>query len=192
MKKCLIVDFNDSFTYNIASSFLEVKVISQVINWIDFLEFFQKGDTTSFKNFDFLVLGPGPGNPNEYWELGKQLGKIKKPIIGICLGHQIIGKYFGAKIVKTAPIHGRAVKVNLPNWKVFNELRTKLGNSILVQKYNSLKIENNKTGSIKGMNEDFIFRQNFLSMQFHPESIGTEESKIIFEWMKNWTEFREK
>lgn len=95
--KVLIVDNFDSFTYNLYNYFLRLKVSTTVIN---------RDKITTEKilqlNPTHIVLSPGPGRPTDDKILFEIIDKFKesKSILGVCLGHQAIGMFFGAKLKK--------------------------------------------------------------------------------------------
>lgn len=176
--KILILDFEDSFTFNIAESFLNLGLSSPVSTVGDFPLNLKKF-IDSGKKF-VLVLGPGPGHPKDYDQL---IPLIKTALdsfsifnLGVCLGHQIYLRQFGHSIRKSEkPIHGQAREIVIPDW-----LKSDKGEKFSVQFYNSLIVEENSnviskeldTYAIEG--EILIAKgERFLSYQFHPESIGT-------------------
>ena len=98
--KILLIDNYDSFTYNLFHYLSSLKTKVQVyrndkINTPDIIK----------KGFDKIVISPGPGNPNQSGNCLKIVRQIhnKIPILGVCLGHQIIGQVFGSKIIKMPP-----------------------------------------------------------------------------------------
>lgn len=180
--KCLLIDFYDSFTFNIASGFYQQNIQCDIVKW-DQLDL----ESLDCSNFDFLVLGPGPGHPNDYLKTHKLIYLLmdkKIPIIGICLGHQILCEFLGGEVRKTEPIHGQSVELKLPKWPEIYELSSHLENgSLVVQRYNSLLAFNCPGLSDDGM---FLCDDNLLGLQFHPESIGTPNSYLLFEWLVKW------
>lgn len=93
--KVLIVDNFDSFTYNLYNYFLRLKVSTTVINRDKLtIEDIYKLNPTH------IVLSPGPGRPSDDKILFEIIEKFKdtKSILGVCLGHQAIGMFFGAKL----------------------------------------------------------------------------------------------
>lgn len=169
--KIYIIDFEDSFTFNIATELYAFEKQIEVLSHFDFF---------SNKNFPIflqkikapiaVILGPGPGSPEEYREYFHNIKELKSnPLIylmGICLGHQVIGLMDGLTVKPSQkPIHGGQVKINFDNI------------NILVQRYNSLAVfeSNNSLKEIQ-------IRQwtRGVSYQFHPESIGTENRPLFF------------
>jgi len=189
-KQILIVDFYDSFTYNIVSeckSLLKRYHISadiQVCSW-DNMGFFL---TSSTVDYQAIIWGPGPGMVSEYESIDpiikKCLGDSNLFNLGICLGHQIILKNLGHNLIRAKrPIHGENVSIRLPAWNIYPQKMH--GKTMQVQLYNSWVIERN----IQLKELEYLYYQdgvmsvsglNLLTYQFHPESIGTSYPEIFF------------
>ena len=142
--------------------------------------------------YDKIILSPGPGIPSE---AGLLLDVIKtyagrKPMLGVCLGHQAIGEVFGAKLENLSQVfHGVATPIKLlGNDPIFNGLPRR----IVVGRYHSWVVSKDgfpdcleitaesDDGEIMGLrHKDFDIR----GIQFHPESVLTPEGKTI---MRNW------
>lgn len=177
-KKCILIDFYDSFTYNLVECFYKQDIESKVYAWDKVPE------NLNLDKDEFLVLGPGPGQPSEYSDrVFNLISKTQTPIIGICLGHQLIANYLGSKIVRTNPVHGQVCEIDIPNKGEFKNLRRKLGKTVYGQRYNSLVPE---SGDYLESNGQLLEFENFIGLQFHPESIGTKDSDTIFEWLIEW------
>ena len=106
--KILLIDNYDSFTFNLyhyLSNFSDVEVVrNDKINSFD----------VEKKKYKKIVISPGPGNPNQAGNCLKIVKKFYKriPILGVCLGHQIIGQVFGSKIVQAKNLfHGKTSKI---------------------------------------------------------------------------------
>lgn len=183
MKKILLIDNYDSFTYNIFHSLSELGARVEVF----------RNDKISLKEiskkkFDKIVISPGPGHPDSSGiciNLVKNFYK-KIPILGICLGHQIIGAAFGS-VIKRARIimHGKLSKIIHNGSGLFK----KIPNNIYATRYHSLIIDR------KTLNDDFEIsaktvdniimginhkKYHLYGIQFHPESIKTNFGKVIF------------
>ena len=180
--KILLIDNYDSFTFNLYHYLSSLKANVEVIR--------NDKITTSIikkKKYDKIVISPGPGNPNQSGNcisIVKSLYK-KIPILGVCLGHQIIGQVFGSKIVgakklmhgKTSLIISKKIGIlkNCP--KKFHATRY---HSLVVEKKNFsndlIITAETKDGVIMGlMHKKF----NVHGVQFHPESIKTQVGKKI-------------
>lgn len=176
MKKALFLDFEDSFTFNVVQELTEIGFGVEVLNWFDF-----SGGSSA----DLLVLGPGPGHPEDYLALHpfiqSWLNQGKK-ILGICLGHQILWQLRGKKVVRSqAPVHGQKVLLQLDaSWREWLGVK----GEVWVQRYNSLAVP--ADGDLPGENfsQDgavLISRDSqTISYQFHPESLGTNCRSAFF------------
>ena len=179
MKKIILIDNYDSFTFNLYHYLSSLKVSVDVIrnDQITSKEILKK-------RYNKIVISPGPGNPNQSGNCLKIVKSLYKkiPILGVCLGHQSIGQAFGAKIVKASKImHGKTSKVSNLGSKIFKGLPS----SFEATRYHSLVIKNgtlpknfrvisetidNKKNVIMG-----IEHKNYpcYGVQFHPESIAS-------------------
>ena len=186
MKKIILIDNYDSFTFNLYHYLSSLKVKVDVI---------RNDQITSNqilkKRYNKIVISPGPGNPNQSGNCLKIVKSLYKkiPILGVCLGHQIIGQVFGSKIVQAKRLmHGKTSKIiskklgilkNLP--KSFEATRY---HSLIIDKKSlskHLKITaESKDGLIMGVQHK---KYNVHGVQFHPESIKT---KIGIKILKNF------
>lgn len=169
----LIVDFYDSFTYNLAHYFEKLDSMVTVIRNDEL-------DLSTILNYDKLVLSPGPGLPKEKENLFEILehfsGKI--PILGICLGMQAIGEFMGGNLQNQSIVkHGIAESITVSN---SNYLFKNLPEVIQVGLYHSWEIvdiaaENTSSVSQNNVIMSIEFpEQKLYGVQFHPESILTE------------------
>tara|TARA_B100000408_G_scaffold90168_1_gene69141 strand:- start:392 stop:982 length:591 start_codon:yes stop_codon:yes gene_type:complete len=186
--KFLIIDNYDSFVYNIAQRLGELGVNSDVI----------RNDKITIneikeKNYDAIIISPGPGTPEEKKYFGickdviQKLGP-KLPILGICLGHQGIIDCFGGKVVNAGHVrHGKTSQIQHYNDSLFhgvkNPFRATRYHSLVGDKTiipDSLKITAiaEDDGEIMGVSHKEYFIEG---VQFHPESIMTDEGKKILE-----------
>lgn len=183
----LMIDNYDSFTWNLVQYFAElgaeVKVVRNDEYTVDELLAMQP---------EHLVISPGPCTPNE---AGVSLAAIKAfaglvPILGVCLGHQSIGQAFGGQVVRAQqPMHGKTSPVYHHNHGVF----TGLNNPLIATRYHSLVIEPDSlpaelavtawTQTEQGELEAIMGVQhrtlNIEGVQFHPESILTEQGHAL-------------
>ncbi|MEK5174511.1 aminodeoxychorismate/anthranilate synthase component II [Heyndrickxia sp. FSL W8-0496] len=173
----LVIDNYDSFTYNLVQYIeqigIEVKVVRNdqiAIGEIEQL------------NPEFILLSPGPGNPDHAGiciEVVKHFFH-KIPILGVCLGHQVIAQAFGGKIIKAKrPMHGKTSFITHDGKSIFAGLE----NSFKVTRYHSLIVEEKSLSQdldITAKSEDgeimgIRHRQYKVEgIQFHPEAILTE------------------
>lgn len=196
MKKLLLIDNYDSFTYNLVQYFQELG--AEVI--------VQRNDQISVSaaeklSPDFLVFSPGPGtveNPKDIG-IGPDLfqnfrGKI--PILGVCLGHQMIGHLHGGTIEKVAPVHGKRYPIQILNksglFQGFDDIMLGMRyHSMVVSRdsYPSVETEDLSSLQITSQTHDQDqlvmsaenITEKIFGIQFHPESIGTPEGKKILE-----------
>tara|TARA_Y100000590_G_scaffold426353_1_gene535344 strand:- start:78 stop:644 length:567 start_codon:yes stop_codon:yes gene_type:complete len=184
--KIILIDNYDSFTFNLFHYLSSLKVNVDVIrnDKITPKEIIKK-------KYDKIVISPGPGNPNQSGNCLKIVKSLNKkiPILGVCLGHQIIGQAFGSKIIQTKKLmHGKTSKIiskkigilkNLPK----NFEATRYHSLIIDKKTLSKDLEitaETKDGLIMGVMHK---RYNIHGVQFHPESIKT---KIGIKILKNF------
>lgn len=184
------LDFEDSYSYNIIADIFEFsKVRLKVIPLQEHKEFFN-----NFKNHHVhinavVILGPGPHSPQNYpyqWNAVKEILSLKgsTKFLGICLGHQMLLEIMGLDIRESRnPLHGQSISLELtPWWKKFFKTEK---NELVVQRYNSLAVNGQELKDLKNYlcKEDEIMlftNDRIFSMQFHPESIGTQDKAIIF------------
>ena len=178
--KIALIDNYDSFTFVIAH-YLSKKKIDVTVLRND------KFKLSYIDHFDKIVISPGPGNPDT---AGKCLDLVKKyfkkkPILGICLGHQIIGQVFGGEIVKAKKVmHGKVSKIQLKKIGIFKDLPT----SINATRYHSLIIKKStlhKEFEITAKTNDNTImaiqhkKLPVFGIQFHPESFRTNYGQKI-------------
>ncbi|MCF7833041.1 MAG: aminodeoxychorismate/anthranilate synthase component II [Candidatus Marinimicrobia bacterium] len=110
MQKILLIDNNDSFTYNVVDYLRRMdKVEFQVIKSSDL-------DLSDLEIYDKIIISPGPGLPKDFPLLFKVFEKYltQKPILGICLGHQALAEYLGGSLIQLDPVvHGQAHRMRI-------------------------------------------------------------------------------
>ena len=186
MKKIILIDNYDSFTFNLYHYLSSLKVNVDVI----------RNDQISSKEivrrkYNKIVISPGPGNPNQAGnclQIVKSLYK-KIPILGVCLGHQIIGQVFGSKIIQAKKLmHGKTSKIMSKKTGVLKNLpktfeATRYHSLIIDKKSLSKDLEitaETKDGLIMAVKHK---KYHVHGVQFHPESIKT---KIGIKILKNF------
>ena len=174
--KIILIDNYDSFTFNLYHYVSSLGVTVDVV----------RNDKITYQQiikikYDKIIISPGPGNPNQSGNCIKIVKALYKkiPILGVCLGHQIIGQVFGSNIIpakklmhgKTSTIKSKKIGIlkNLPS--TFEATRY---HSLIVEKKtlsDQLEITaETKDGIIMGiMHKEY----NIHGVQFHPESIKT-------------------
>lgn len=180
--KLLVIDNYDSFTYNLVQYFGELQASCEVVR----NDQFQLKDI-DVSPFDGLVLSPGPCAPDQ---AGLSLPAVKywagkKPLFGVCLGHQCIGQAFGGDIVRAERLmHGKTSPVHHNGEQLFNCLP----NPFSATRYHSLLIDPTSLPSeleiTARTNEDEIMAVRHKQLpiwgvQFHPESLATENGILI-------------
>ena len=186
MSKILLIDNYDSFTYNLyhyVSSFnknVDVKR-NDMVNSKNIIK----------NNYKKIIISPGPGNPNQAGNCLKIVKDFyyKIPILGVCLGHQIIGQVFGSKIIQAKKLmHGKTSKIISKKIGILSNLPK----TFEATRYHSLIIDKkslNKNLEITAETEDGLImgvrhkKYHVHGVQFHPESIKT---KIGIKILKNF------
>jgi anthranilate synthase/aminodeoxychorismate synthase-like glutamine amidotransferase len=180
----LVIDNYDSFTYNLVQYFGQLGVEQRVF----------RNDGISPQealdmNPDRVLLSPGPCSPKE---AGVTLEIIRvfagrKPILGVCLGHQAIGHYFGGKVVRADRLmHGKVSPILHKSTDLFRGMP----NGFPATRYHSLLVERSSfpaeleitaetaEGEIMGLRHRSL---SIWGVQFHPESIATEGGMKILQ-----------
>ena len=188
--KILLIDNYDSFTYNLYHYLSSLKTNVDVI----------RNDKINpkkiiKKKYNKIVISPGPGNPNQAGNcinIVKSLYK-KIPILGVCLGHQIIGQVFGSKIIEAKKImHGKTSLILSKNIGILKNSPKKFEatryHSLIVDKKTLSKdliiTAETKDGVIMGVMHK---KYNVHGVQFHPESIKTP---IGLKLLKNFINYK--
>ena len=186
-KKILVVDNHDSFVFNIVQYLDELGAVTHVVKN-------EEIEAEYCQNFDGVVISPGPGNPQN---AGASIGVVKYcdqheiPILGICLGLQVIGATYGAKI-SSAPelLHGRTSEILHDGTDLFKDIP----NNFIATRYHSLAIESDSVpaelqvtarcsdGTIMGISHR---SKKIVGVQFHPEAVLTQYG---YELLANWLE----
>lgn len=186
MRKVLVIDNYDSFTYNLVqlvreSSDLEIDVVRNDKFEIDIVE-----------EYDKVILSPGPGLPSEAGlmpEVVRRYAKDKQ-ILGICLGHQCIGEIFGAKLKNLdTVIHGKGLVTTIIDEN--NYLFKGMPNKFESGRYHSWVVTKEDfpdTLEITAIDGEVIMglkhkEFDVQGLQFHPESVLTPQGEIL---LSNW------
>lgn len=197
----VLIDNYDSFTYNIAHYLEELNATLRVV----LNDEYSAQDVLSL-NPSGIVLGPGPGKPEES---GVSLSVLKMaaesgtPVLGICLGHELIAEAFGGKVVSANSVmHGKVSKVEHSGTDVFEGIAQELS----VARYHSLVV------SDRDFPEDLVITARVQSdtpecreimglahkslpiygFQFHPESVLTEHGHQLLNNFINMTKLYQK
>jgi anthranilate synthase/aminodeoxychorismate synthase-like glutamine amidotransferase len=182
----LLIDHQDSFTRNLEhllAEFDEVLVRDR-----------RKVDEATCNKADLIVLSPGPGNPEQYPETQTlyQAWTGKKPILGVCLGFQLILQVEGARITRQSQVlHGVETEIEFdPSSATYSGLPS----SLRVGRYHSLRVDptslNDLPDSIHHTARDPIrdaplsfedSERKLFGLQYHPESFLTTSGRSIIE-----------
>ena len=188
--KILLIDNYDSFTFNLYHYLSSLKTKVDVIRNDEINE-----NQIIKKKYDKIVISPGPGNPNQSGNCIKIVKSLYKkiPILGVCLGHQIIGQVFGSKIIQAKKLmHGKTSLIRSKKVGILKNLPSKFE----ATRYHSLIIDKktlSKDVEITAETENGIImgiehkKFNVHGLQFHPESIKTA---IGIKILKNFINYK--
>ncbi len=175
----LVVDNYDSFTWNLVHYLMELGVEARV----------ERNDAVTVaeamaSGAEAFLISPGPKTPDAAGislELVAACADTAKPLLGVCLGHQAIGQYFGAKVVQGGLMHGKTSAITHDSTGVFAGLPS----PFTATRYHSLVVEDvpdtlivNATadGRVMGLRHATL---PLHGVQFHPESIATENGHAL-------------
>lgn len=187
MKKVVIIDNYDSFTYNLVHYLEDLNCQVTVYRNDEF-------ELDELEKFDKILLSPGPGLPSEAGLLKEVIQHYapSKSILGICLGLQAIAEVFGGNLLNLNKVHhGKSSEITLVSE---DSLFNGLPKNILVGRYHSWVMNPDavpevlEVTSIDEEQQIMSIKHNNLDVkgvQFHPESILTPDGKTI---LKNWVE----
>jgi len=183
--KIVIIDNYDSFTYNLSHLVKELGADVTVLRNDQF-------DLGDIEAYDKIILSPGPGIPSEAGLLLDVIRRYagRKPILGVCLGHQAIGEVFGAKLENLSDVfHGVATPCHVTTSDtLFNGLPA----DITIGRYHSWVVSNNnfpvclEVTAVSPEGQVMALRHkeyDIHGIQFHPESVLTPDGKHI---IQNW------
>ena len=174
--KILLIDNYDSFTFNLYHYLSSLNTNVDVVRNDEITE-----KEILKKKYNKIVISPGPGNPNQSGNCLRIVKKLYKkiPILGVCLGHQIIGQVFGSKIIQAKKLmHGKTSKIKSLKIGILKNLPK----NFEATRYHSLIIDKktlSKDLEITALTIDGVImgvmhkKYNIHGVQFHPESIKT-------------------
>ncbi|MDO9552429.1 aminodeoxychorismate/anthranilate synthase component II [Rhodonellum sp.] len=181
----LLIDNYDSFSHILADYFLQMGVELKIIrNDVPISELIDQ-------SYEGLILSPGPETPTKAGNLMQILEHFhsKIPVLGVCLGHQAIGEFFGASLVKSSePVHGKVHSVNIVTQNV---LLKNLPERFDVTRYHSLELKDlpdtleilleTDSGAVMAISHRTL---PIFGIQFHPEAYLTQFGReIIGNWL---------
>lgn len=184
--KIAVIDNFDSFVFNLIRYIKEEEheVLIQRNNQIDF---------EILESADGILLSPGPGIPSEAGQLLEVIQRFhgRKPILGVCLGHQAIATHFGDALIPCPePIHGKSSRITITG---HSDIFQDLPKEIEVGRYHSWQTEISPLSELEitAITQDAVVMAiqhkvyPTLGVQFHPESILTPLGrKMIQNWLK--------
>lgn len=186
----MLVDNYDSFTYNL------VHLVKQCADVeIDVLRNDEVAESQPAQ-YDKIIFSPGPGIPSE---AGNMLAIIKayagkKPMLGVCLGHQAIGEVFGSELKNLSTVyHGIATDVQITDTNDY--LFKDVPSTFKIGRYHSWVVDENKLSPdlvVTAKDENGLIMAlshksyDIKGVQFHPESVLTEHShQLMSNWLKH-------
>lgn len=191
----ILLDNYDSFTYILHDYLLQTCMSGKHVG--SECRVYQNDELTveelAALNPERLIISPGPETP---LQAGITLEAIKYfhdkiPILGVCLGHQALGMFFGAQLVHIPyPMHGKTSEVVHNRHRLFGNIKS----PCTVMRYHSLAIEGLESTGLKviaSSNDDNVVmavaheKYPCIGIQFHPESIGTDTG---LQMLQNWAE----
>lgn len=182
----LLLDNFDSFTYNLVDYFGQLGIKTHVVrNNVPLTQITEQV-------YQGVVLSPGPEKPQTAGNLMQVIEHYlgKRPMLGICLGHQAIGEYLGAALEKANyPMHGKISAIKTQEGQLFNDLPKEFN----VVRYHSLVLKRlpatlkptaqTAEGTLMAFESEAL---NVFGIQFHPEAALTEHGLHI---LRNWARF---
>lgn len=186
--KILIIDNYDSFTYNIVDALRTLGTVPDVVRN-------DRLDLDAIEDYDKIIISPGPGIPSEAGQLPQFIERYatRKPILGICLGHQALGEYFGGQLRNLSEVyHGVSSPVEIVTDDYMFE---GIDSGTQVGRYHSWVVDSeglpeslevtatSADGAIMAMrHRDYDVR----GLQFHPESIMTPQgARMLDNWLRH-------
>ena len=176
----LVIDNYDSFTWNLVHYLMELGAEVQVVR----NDAISAGQAISTGAKGFLI-SPGPCTPNEAGislELVGACAEARLPLLGVCLGHQSIGQFFGGQVVRGGLMHGKTSQVSHDSTGLYAGLPS----PFTATRYHSLIVDQVPDALVVNCTSDdghvMGFRHNVLpihGVQFHPESIATQHGHAM-------------
>ena len=183
MKKILVIDNFDSFTFNLVDYFKQLECDVEVHrNNMD-------PDLVGEIDPDLIVISPGPSVPKNAGNLMRIIDKYhqKYPMFGVCLGHEAFIEYFGGSLKFVTPVHGKSSKIHHDGRGVFEGLEQDFAggryHSLVADKVpDCFEISAESEGLVMAIRHKTL---PIIGVQFHPESILTMRDRCGFRIIKN-------
>ncbi len=189
--RVLVVDHRDSFTFNLVDLLAQLGAEVRVLEADELRASEQEARTVPSVGGGVpngILLSPGPGRPEDTFatcELAlRAAGQI--PVLGVCLGHQVLAQAFGGKVARITPVHGKASKI----WHGGVGLFRGLPSPLSVARYHSLAVTDVPPGfEVTAKTDDDVIMamedpaRRASGIQFHPESFISEGGRALLD---NW------
>ena len=176
----LLIDNNDSFTYNV---FQQVSSLDRKVEVVNVEEL----NVEECEQHEAFLISPGPKNPKDYPIYTQLLDRFytQKPILGVCLGHQILGEYFGAKTLRAPRVmHGKTSLIQHTGTGLFEGLPKPMK----VARYHSLIVSEVPPNfkRLAWTDDELLMAMEhetlpLFGVQFHPESFLTEQGNTLIQ-----------
>lgn len=184
--RVLLIDHEDSFVYNLYQG---LETLGAAVDCVRYTEPLRRSLAL---DPDAIVLSPGPGHPSDRRITGHARRlldhwRTEKPFLGVCLGHQLIGEYYGGRVGRAdSPVHGETVEIEHADAPLFRHVPTRFRGA----RYHSLVVQR------QGLPKDLVVaaatRDHTImaldhrtdpvhGVQFHPESYLTPEGPRILQ-----------
>jgi anthranilate synthase/aminodeoxychorismate synthase-like glutamine amidotransferase len=184
--KVLLIDHEDSFVYNL---FQGLRTLGASVNCVRYSEPVRQSVAW---NPDAIVLSPGPGHPSDLRVTGHARAllhrwRTERPILGVCLGHQLVGEFYGATVGPApSPVHGETVEIEHTDVPIFRGVPRRFRGA----RYHSLIVERRglprelrvtATGPPRTIMAVDHRSDPVHGLQFHPESYLTRDGPRILQ-----------
>ncbi len=183
----LLIDNYDSFTYNLKDYLEQLNETVIVVKNDEITP-----QTLQNYNFNKVVISPGPNTPKESGNLMALIEVLYKhyPMLGVCLGHQALGEFFGAQLTHAIkPMHGKVSEIHCNSKGIYKDIPStfkvcRYHSLVLKELQNTVLLTTAQTNELECMS----FEHQSLpihGIQYHPEAILTENGlKILQNWLK--------
>lgn len=184
----LLIDHDDSFTYNLRSW---LKPLFENVTVINHRDLSKAKSEIRQQKFNLVVLSPGPKSPQDYPEVQKFLTELSnnQAVFGVCLGLQSMVHNLGGTISSySPPLHGKQsqLKVHSSICSEFQNLKVARYHSLLCQ-YNNADFEKLASSADDNIAMWLLAKnKKWMGVQFHPESFLTEKAELHLAFLKKW------
>lgn len=184
----LLIDNNDSFTYNLVDMLHRLDIMPFTVVNISALHL------DDVAHYSHILISPGPDVPEAYPQLFSLLSRFaeSKSIFGVCLGHQVICRFFGARLYNLAQVkHGQDAQINIVSE---SSLFQNMPSSLQVALYHSWAVDLAECTALAPLAYDesqtlmaVMHKQlPIFGVQFHPESFVTQfGEQILYNWLSS-------